>query len=180
MELPPSVRALSSPSSWAGTELARRFRSRCKVRGEPSARVRLAQPVKIAALEERKHCRRFTFLDEDRQREIGPIASGGPLRRLALQTRIGFVQVDLADNAKDVVGVIVAFLHPCCDIRPARNLPFVDVPYVAEFLQLLADPERPVSVAACVADENVGHAPPPAAGDGASSFRQLRGARGPR
>src|SRR5271167_1165400 len=55
----------------------------------------------------------------------------------------------------------------------------MEVRCMAELLKLLADPERPALVASGVADKDVGHAPPLATGDGASSSRQLRGARGP-
>jgi hypothetical protein len=42
-----------------------------------------------------------------------------------------------------------------------------------QLAKLLADPERPLPVAAGIADENIRHAPPPHVGDGASSIREL-------
>ena len=48
---------------------------------------------------------------------------------------------------------------------------------VAKRLQLDANPLRTLPVAAGMADEDVRHAPPPAACDGASSYREIRGAR---
>src|SRR5262249_45683374 len=48
--------------------------------------------------------------------------------------------------------------HPGRDVTPGRDLPFMDTWRVAESLEFVADPERPVAVAARVADENIGHA----------------------
>jgi hypothetical protein len=72
-----------------------------------------------------------------------------------------------------MVGVLVAFLHPLGDVAARRNLPLMHVCNVAELFELLADPERPVSVAARVADEDVRHAPPPATHDDASCRREI-------
>src|SRR5262249_15221339 len=48
--------------------------------------------------------------------------------------------------------------HPSRDVTPGRDFPFMDMWRVAESLEFVADPERPVAVAARVADENIGHA----------------------
>jgi hypothetical protein len=48
--------------------------------------------------------------------------------------------------------------HPSRDVAPGRDFPFMDTWRVAESLEFVADPERPVAVAARVADENIGHA----------------------
>jgi hypothetical protein len=47
--------------------------------------------------------------------------------------------------------------HPSRDVAPGRDFPFMDTWRVAESLEFVADPERPVAVAARVADENIGH-----------------------
>src|SRR5262249_44616076 len=54
--------------------------------------------------------------------------------------------------------------HPSRDVTPGRDFPFMDTAHVAESLEFVADPERPVAVAARVADENVGHAAKPRSG----------------
>ena len=46
-----------------------------------------------------------------------------------------------------MIGGVVALLHPSVDVVAAFDLPFVHVRGVAERLQLLGDPERPVAVA---------------------------------
>src|SRR5215470_1526495 len=54
--------------------------------------------------------------------------------------------------------------HPSRDVTPGRDFPFMDTGRVAECLEFVADPERPVAVAARVADENIGHAAKPRSG----------------
>jgi hypothetical protein len=51
--------------------------------------------------------------------------------------------------------------HPSRDVTPGRDFPFKDMWRVAECLEFVADPERPVAVAARVADEIIGHAAKP-------------------
>jgi hypothetical protein len=80
------------------------------------------------------------------------------LRRLALPARIVLGQIDLADDAKNVIGVAVALLHPFGDVSAGPYFPFMDVWLMSKLFQLLADPECPVSVAAGVADKNIRHA----------------------
>jgi len=82
------------------------------------------------------------------------------LSGLKFPTRIGLGQIDPADNAKRVVGVVMSLLHPRRDIAASVDLPFMDVRNVAELFQLLADPESPIPVAAGIADEDIGHASP--------------------
>ena len=87
-----------------------------------------------------------------------------PERGVALQGRIGRLQVLVRHDAEHVVGGVVALLHPGIDVVAALDLPFVDVRGVAERLELLGDPERPVAVAARIADEDIGHATHPRIG----------------
>src|SRR5215470_6770703 len=54
--------------------------------------------------------------------------------------------------------------HPSRDITPGRDFPFMDMWRVAESLEFVANPGRPVVVAARVADENIGHAAKPRSG----------------
>ena len=54
--------------------------------------------------------------------------------------------------------------HPSRDVTPGRDFPFMDTWRVAESLEFVADPERPVAVAARIADENIGHAAKPRSG----------------
>jgi hypothetical protein len=57
-----------------------------------------------------------------------------------------------------MVGGVVASLHPGVDIVAGVDFPLMDVRAVAEILQLLGEPERPVAIALRIADEDVGHA----------------------
>jgi hypothetical protein len=57
-----------------------------------------------------------------------------------------------------VVSGIVSRFHPSVDVVTAFDLPFVNMRRVAEGLQLLGNPKRPVAIAARVADEDIGHA----------------------
>src|SRR5262244_798233 len=59
-----------------------------------------------------------------------------------------------------MIGGIVPLLHPGIDVVAALDLPFVDVRRVAEGAEFVRDPERPVTIAARVTDENVGHGLP--------------------
>jgi hypothetical protein len=52
----------------------------------------------------------------------------------------------------------MARFHPGIDVLAALDLPFMDVRRVAQRFELLGDPERPVPVAARIADEDIGHA----------------------
>jgi len=56
-----------------------------------------------------------------------------------------------------MIGLDLTLLHPGGDIAPSVDLPFMDMRYVAELLQLLADPESPIPIAAGIADEDIGH-----------------------
>ncbi len=141
--------------------------------GEARPGVVLAQAEKRATLDVR-HChRRLAVFNEHRQHEVRPFARGGPLRRAALPTRIVLSQIVGADDAKHAIRLLEALLHPGRDVAACVNLPFMDMRRMAERLQLLADPERPLPVAACVADEDIRHARPPAVVDGALSSREL-------
>src|SRR5262249_53518800 len=84
-----------------------------------------------------------------------------PQRRVALEGGIRRLQIVIRDGAEHVIRRIVVLLHPGVDVIAAFDLPFVYVMRVTKSFQLLGDPERPVAVAARVADENIGHAAKP-------------------
>ena len=87
-------------------------------------------------------------LHRHEQHEARPLRRRLPQRGVALQGRVGRLQVLVRDDAEHVVGGVVALLHPGVDVVAALDLPLVDVRRVAERLELLGDPERPVAVAA--------------------------------
>ena len=111
-----------------------------------------------------KESRCLARLDEDREHKIGPISSSGPLRRATFPSRIGLPEVGAGNNAKDVVGSVTPLLHPRCDVATAGDFPVVDTWCVAEGFELMADPVRPLAIAARIADENIGHAAKPSHG----------------
>jgi hypothetical protein len=69
-----------------------------------------------------------------------------------------FLAVLLVDFFAVLVGGVMALFHPGTDVVAALDLPFVDARRVAERLQLLGNPKRPVAIARCIADENIRHA----------------------
>src|SRR5712671_1635556 len=75
-----------------------------------------------------------------------------------------FRKVGAGDNAQDVIRCMMPRFHPSRDVTPGRDFPFMDTWRVAESLEFVADPERPVAVATRVADENIGHAAKPRSG----------------
>ena len=97
--------------------------------------------------------------------KTGPTFEGG-IRRL---------QILFRDDAEHVMGRVDPRFHPAVDIFAAVDLPFVDVRGVAERLQLLRDPERPVAIALRIADEEIVHARMIAAGEGGFKPRIGRG-----
>ncbi len=129
------------------------------IAGKTRAGVNLTQPIKIATLERREQGRCIARFDEHRPSEIRPLADRGPFGRIALPVRIVLGQIVLANNQKHVIRFVVALLHPCRDIPACGNLPLMDTSDMAERLELLPDPKRPVPVAAGIADENIRHAP---------------------
>jgi hypothetical protein len=100
-------------------------------------------------------------LDHYEQHEVRPLFRRLPERGVALQRRIARFQVFVGNDAQNMVGRVVALLHPAVDVTAALDLPFVDVWRMAERLQLRADPMRPLAVAVGIADEYVRHSPPP-------------------
>jgi hypothetical protein len=60
-----------------------------------------------------------------------------------------------------MVGGVVALLHPGVDVVAALDLPLVHMRTMAESFQLLGSPERPITIGARIADEDVGHVPVP-------------------
>jgi hypothetical protein len=123
------------------------------------------QPVQLAAAKVLHDGRQLGRLDHDDEREARTLTSRLPKGGIAFELRIeGFgSQVVRRHHAQHMVGGVMALLHPGIDVFTRPDLPFVNVSRVAERIQLLGDPERPVAVARRVADEIVGHAPLPGA-----------------
>ena len=136
-----------------------RSRSRLQVFGQPPFRLLFVSLEKVATFEGRQQSGRPAIFDEYRQGEVRPLAGGGPCRRLTFPTRIGRGEVGLAYDAKDMVSAVVTLLHPSGDVAAGGNLPFMDMRGMAELLQLLSDPERPVAVDPRIADEDVRQLP---------------------
>ena len=101
-------------------------------------------------------------LHRHQEDEARPLGGGLPERGVALQGRVGRLQVLVRDHAEHVVGGIMAPLHPGVDVVAALDLPLVNVGHVTERLELPRDPVGPVPLAAGIADEDVGHARTPA------------------
>jgi hypothetical protein len=55
---------------------------------------------------------------------------------------------------------VVALLHPRHDVTATGNFPLVDVWYVAQRFEFVADPEGPIAIAVRVTDEYIRHAQP--------------------
>ncbi len=99
-------------------------------------------------------------LHRHEQHEARPLRRRLPQRGVALQGRVGRLQILVRHHAEHMVGGVVALLHPGVDVVAALDLPFVDVRRMPERLELLGDPERPVAVARRIADEDIRHPPP--------------------
>jgi hypothetical protein len=124
-------------------------------RGEPArcSSVFFAKTEEIASLD-MGHCDwRFAILHEHRQHEVRSLARGGPLGGAALPTGIAPGQIVSADNAKHAIRTLEALLHPLGNVSTRGNLPLVNPRRMAEPFELLPEPERPVPVAAGVADK---------------------------
>ena len=85
--------------------------------------------------------------DRDQEDETRPFGGRLPERGIAFKRGVGRLQVVIGDDAEHLIGGIVALLHPGVDVVAALDLPFMNVRDMAERLQLLGDPERPVTVA---------------------------------
>jgi hypothetical protein len=55
-------------------------------------------------------------------------------------------------------------LHPFWNVTACLDFPFVDFWDMTELFELLANPERPLAIAAREADEDIGHSHCPRAG----------------
>jgi hypothetical protein len=60
-----------------------------------------------------------------------------------------------------MVGLFEALLHPLWNVTAGRDFPFVDA---RDISSSWANPESPLAIAACEADEDVGHTHRPRAG----------------
>jgi hypothetical protein len=58
------------------------------------------------------------------------------------------------------VPVLVTRFYPGVDVVAAFDFPFVDARRVPECFQLSGDPKCPVTITACVTDENIRHTSP--------------------
>jgi hypothetical protein len=103
--------------------------------------------------EHRQPCR----LDGDKQNEARPAVRRLPERRITLEGREGSLEIFVGDHAQHVIGSVKALFHPAIDVAAAFDLPFVDVCHMAKRRELLADPMSPVTIAAGVGDEKIGH-----------------------
>ena len=92
-------------------------------------------------------CRQPARPNCDQKDETGPFGGRLPERGIAFERRVGRLQVVVRDDAEHMIGGVVALLHPGVDVVAALDLPFVNVRHMAERLQLLGDPERPVAIA---------------------------------
>ena len=137
------------------------------VLAKPRAPRLLRQAEQFAALQMVDEARQLARLDHHEQHEVRPLLRRLPERGVALQRRIRRLQIFVRHDAEDVVGGVVALLHPAVDVAAALDLPFVDMRRVAERFQLRADPMRPLAVAVGIADEYIRHSPSPPKIDGA-------------
>ena len=92
-------------------------------------------------------CRQPAWPNCDQKDETGPFGGRLPERGIALKRGVGGLQVVIGDDAEHMIGGVVALLHPGVDVVAALDLPFMNVRDMAERLQLLGDPERPVAIA---------------------------------
>ena len=168
----------SRPMKWVGTrigmlETANTWPGKAALCGaarlaheflEARARRLLGHAVELAAADVIDQRRQPARLHHHEQHEAGAVLGRLPQRRVALQRRVGGLEVLVRHHAEHVIGGVVARLHPGVDVVAALDLPFVDVGRVGEGLELLADPLRPVAVAAGIGDEIVRHQPQSRAG----------------
>ena len=168
----------SRPMKWVGTrigmlETANTWPGKAALCGRRAARHEFAEArarrllghaVELAAADVIDQRRQPARLHHHEQHEAGAVLGRLPQRRVALQGRVGGLQVLVRHHAEHVIGGVVARFHPGVDVVAALDLPFVDVGRVGEGLELLADPLRPVAVAAGIGDEIVRHQPQSRAG----------------
>ena len=145
-----------------------------------SSRLLLLEADEVAAAEVIDEARQPDRFDDEQQHVAFPALHHPPQRRTSLPSGkrgFVFVQVVRGNDAEHVIGLVVPLLHPADDILARSDLPIVNMRLMMERRQFLRDPMRPLLVALREADKDVRHAPPPAARDGASSYREIRGAR---
>ena len=65
-------------------------------------------------------------------------------------------QVRRTDDAQNPISFFEAFLHPPRNVAAGLDFPIMNSRPMAELLELPANPEGPLPVAICVADENIG------------------------
>jgi hypothetical protein len=148
------------------------FETAADLPGKAAGFGRLAVPNEFAEAQPRRllqHAEQFATaqmvaerwqaarLDDDEQHKARPVLRRLPQRRIALQGRIGRLQIFVRHYTQYMVGRVVPGLHPGVDVIAGADLPFMHIGFVAKRLQLLGDPHRPVVVAAGVADKNIGH-----------------------
>ena len=146
-----------------------------------SSRLLLLEADEVAAAEVIDEARQPDRFDDEQQHVAFPALHHPPQRRTSLPSGkrgFVFVQVVRGNDAEHVIGLVVPLLHPADDILARSDLPIVNMRLMIERRQFLRDPMRPLLVALREADKDVRHAPPPAARDGASSYREIR-SRGP-
>src|SRR5262245_28155924 len=125
----------------------------------PKAQVRrvLRQAEQFAASDVITKGWEVARLDDDEKNEARTLGRRPPKRGIALQRRIGGFHVFVRYYAQNMVGRAVTLLHPSVNVVAALDLPLVNMRGVAKRIQLLGDPKSPISIAASVAYENVGH-----------------------
>ena len=147
-----------------------------------SSRLLLLEADEVAAAEVIDEARQPDRFDDEQQHVAFPALHHPPQRRTSLpggKRGFVFVQVVRGNDAEHVIGLVVPLLHPADDILARSDLPIVNMRLMMERRQFLRDPMRPLLVALREADEDVRHAPPPAVRNGASSYREIRGATAP-
>ncbi len=168
----------SRPMKWVGTrigmlETANTLPGKAAISGrvarahefaEARAGRILGHAEQLAAADVIDERRQPARLHHHEQNEAGAVLGRLPQRRVAFQGGVGGLQVLVRHDAEHVIGGIVARFHPGIDVVAALDLPFVDVGRVGKRLELLADPLRPVAVAAGIGNEIIGHQPQSGAG----------------
>jgi hypothetical protein len=109
----------------------------------------------------RRHGRQPRHIADLRNRSSLPIVWRDHIDGVALQRGTGRLEVVVRDHAQHVVGRVVVGLYPGHDVVAGLDLPLMDMGGMAEAVQVLGDPVRPLPVRAGVADEVSCHVPIP-------------------
>jgi hypothetical protein len=142
---------------WSGTAQ--------KLSNLPS-RLLLLEADEVAATEVIDEARQPDRFDHEQQHAALLTLHHPPQRRPSLPSGkrgLVFVQIVRGNDAEHVIGLVVPLLHPADDVLARPDLPIVNMRLMIERRQFLRDPMRPLLVALREADEDVRHAPPPAA-----------------